>query len=64
MTPSLPFGCTRCRDALAGQRRAEAMTGRLLSLLALSEAREARQRTEIADLEQRLTRHTPKWEAS
>lgn len=39
------------------------MTGRLLSLLALAEAREARQRDEIADLEQRLTRHLPKWQA-
>jgi 4'-phosphopantetheinyl transferase EntD len=49
-------------EARRAQRRAEAMTGRLLSLLALSEAREARQRSEIGDLEQRLTRHAPVWE--
>lgn len=55
--------CPTCVEALRAQHDAERMTGRLLSLLALSEAREARQRQEIGDLEHRLTRHQPTWEA-
>lgn len=54
--------CTSCAEARRAQAAAEAMTGRLLALLVESEAREARQRQEIGDLEARLTRHLPTWE--
>ncbi len=53
--------CPRCVTADRARIAAEHVAGRLLTLLATAEHREARQRDEIGALEQRLTRHTPTW---
>jgi hypothetical protein len=57
------FGCRACLTARRAQTAAEHIAGRLLALLAEAEAREARQRDEIGDLEARLAKHLPTWEA-
>jgi hypothetical protein len=62
--PATPhaFGCHTCLNARRAQTAAEHVAGRLLTLLAEAEAREARQRAEIGDLEARLAKHLPTWE--
>ena len=64
MNPATPhaFGCARCVSAERARSAAEHVAGRLLGQLVAAEDREARMRDEIGDLEQRLTRHAPRWE--